>query len=173
MKIGIISDTHDNLANCRKACDAFADEGVKVVLHAGDLIAPFVAPIFHKSKLKLIAVFGNNDGEKLFMREKFAELGFELHHGPHEFELHGHRICLMHEPRCLDSLVKSGNYDLIIYGHTHELVTHEEGTPACRNILRRAGTLVINPGEACGYLSGKATCAVVNLEDISGRVIEL
>jgi uncharacterized protein len=106
-------------------------------------------------------VFGNNDGEKLFLREKFAELGFELHHGPHEFQLQGRRICLMHEPRCLASLVKSGNYDLIVHGHTHELAIHEEGT------------LVINPGEACGYLTGKPTCAVVDLDDLSGRFVEL
>jgi hypothetical protein len=161
MKIGIISDTHDNLAACRKACEAFAAEGVKTVLHAGDIIAPFVAPVFYDARLKLIAVFGNNDGEKLFLREKFAELGFELHHGPHEFQLQGRRICLMHEPRCLASLVKSGSYDLIVHGHTHELAIHEEGT------------LVINPGEACGYLSGKPTCAVVDLDDLSGRFIEL
>jgi hypothetical protein len=161
MKIGIISDTHDHMGNCHKACDAFAAEGIKNVLHAGDIIAPFIAPVFHQAKLKLIAVFGNNDGEKLFMRERFDGLGFELHHGPHRFELNGRRICLMHEPRCLESLVKSGDFDLVIYGHTHELAISEEGT------------LVINPGEACGYLTGKATCAVVDLADMSGRIIEL
>jgi putative phosphoesterase len=161
MKIGIISDTHDHMGNCRKACAAFAAEGVTTVLHAGDIIAPFIAPVFYEAKLKLIAVFGNNDGEKLFMRERFADLGYGLHHGPYRFELDGRRICLMHEPRCLDSLVKSGDFDLVIYGHTHELAISEEGT------------LVVNPGEACGYLTGKATCAVVDLADMSGRIIEL
>ena len=161
MKIGIISDTHDHLGNCRKACAAFAAEGIRTVLHAGDIIAPFVAPVFHAAALKLVAVHGNNDGEKLFLRERFAELGFELHHGPHRFELDGRRICLMHEPRCLDSLSRSGSYDLIVYGHTHQLDIQEEGT------------LVINPGEACGYLTGKPTCALVDLADMSGRIVEL
>ncbi|MCU0608134.1 MAG: hypothetical protein MUF78_12185 [Candidatus Edwardsbacteria bacterium] len=32
---------------------------------------------------------------------------------------------------------------------------------------------MVNPGEACGYLTGKATCAVVDLADLSGRIIEL
>jgi hypothetical protein len=161
MKIGIISDTHDHLGNCREACAAFSADGVKTVLHAGDMVAPFVAPVFRDAKLKLVAVFGNNDGERLFLRERFDELGFSLHHGPHRLEIEGRRICLMHEPRCLDSLVKSGDYDLVVYGHTHELAISEEGT------------LVVNPGEACGYITGKATCAVVDLADLSGRVIEL
>ena len=161
MKIGIISDTHDHMGNCRKACEAFAAEGVKTVLHAGDINAPFAVVPFHDARIKLIAVFGNNDGEKLFLRERFAEMGFELHHGPHEFQLQGRRICLMHEPRCLESLVKSGSYDLIVHGHTHELAIHEEGT------------LVVNPGEACGYLTGKPTCAIVELDDLSGRIIDL
>ena len=161
MKIGIISDTHDHLGNCRKACEAFAAEGIRTALHAGDINAPFAVVPFHDARIKLIAVFGNNDGEKLFLRERFAELGFELHHGPHRFQLDGRRICLMHEPRCLDSLVRSGDFDLVVYGHTHELAIGEEGT------------LVVNPGEACGYLSGKATCAVVDLADMSGRIIEL
>jgi len=161
MKIGIISDTHDHLAMCRAALKAFADEGAKTVLHAGDYVAPFVIPEFDKAGVSLIGVFGNNDGEKLFLAQKFREFKFELYPGPYELELEGRRICLMHEPRCLDSLIKSGNYDLIVYGHTHQLDIQEEGT------------LVVNPGEACGYLTGKATCAVVNLADMSGRIIEL
>ena len=161
MKIGIISDTHDNMAACRKACQSFREEKVETVLHAGDISAPFLAPLFQEAKLKLIAVFGNNDGEKLFLREKFNQLEFEIHPGPHQLELGGRSICLMHEPYCLESLVKSGDYDLVVYGHTHKLDIREEGT------------LVINPGEACGYLTGRPTCAVVDLDDMSGRIIEL
>ena len=161
MLIGAISDTHDNLPLIEKAVHFLNQQNIGLVLHAGDYVAGFVIPILAKLNCPLIGVFGNNDGEKLFLREKFAELGFELHQGPHEFELQGRKICLMHEPRCLASLVKSGDYDLIVHGHTHELAIHEEGT------------LVINPGEACGYLTGKPTCAVVDLDDLSGRFIEL
>ena len=106
MKIGIISDTHDHLAMCRAALKAFADEGAKTVLHAGDYVAPFVIPEFDKAGVSLIGVFGNNDGEKLFLAQKFREFKFELYPGPYELELEGRRICLMHEPRCLDSLIK-------------------------------------------------------------------
>ena len=161
MKIGLISDTHDNLEACQKACEAFAEDGVQTVLHAGDFVAPFIVPVFAKARLKLIGVYGNNDGERVYLKERFEEAGFELHGGPHDLKIGGRNICMMHEPRCLDSLIKSGNYDLILYGHTHQVNIYEEGT------------LVVNPGEACGYLTGKATCAVVELDDMSGRIIEL
>lgn len=161
MKIGLISDTHDNLDACQKACDVFRREEVKLVLHAGDFVAPFIVPVFSKARIKLIGVFGNNDGEKLYLRDRFEEAGFELHNGPYELKLENRSICMMHEPRCLESLIKSGTFDLILYGHTHEVDIFEEGT------------LVVNPGEACGYISGKSTCAVVELEDMSGRIIDL
>jgi putative phosphoesterase len=161
MKIGLISDTHDDLKSCYKACEAFKADGVKTVLHAGDMISPFMVPVFEQAKLKLIAVFGNNDGDRVYLSRKYQEAGFELHPGPYEFDLGSRRICMMHEPYCLESLVKSGNFDLVVYGHTHKLDIREEGT------------LVINPGEGCGYLSGKPTCAVVDLSDMSGRIIDL
>lgn len=161
MKIGIISDTHDRLDMVRRACQLLREAGVATVLHAGDFVAPFVVGEFDKGGMALIAVFGNNDGEKLFLSQKFKEHHFQLYPGPYEFELEGRKICLMHEPRCLEALSRSGSYDLIIYGHTHQIDIQEEGT------------LVINPGEACGYLSGKSTCALVDLSDMSGRIIEL
>lgn len=161
MKIGIISDTHDRLDMVRRACQMLREAGAQTVLHAGDYVAPFVIPEFDKGGMSLIGVFGNNDGEKLFLSQKFRELRFEVFHGPYEFEIEGRKVCLMHEPRCLDSLARSGSYDLIVYGHTHQIDIQEEGT------------LVINPGEACGYLTGKATCALVDLGDLSGRIIEL
>jgi len=161
MKIGIISDTHDRLDMVRQSCHLLRQAGAQTVLHAGDFVAPFVVSEFDKGGISLIAVYGNNDGERIFLSQKFKEYRFQLYQGPYEFELEGRKICLMHEPRCLEALARSGSYDLIVYGHTHQIDIQEEGT------------LVINPGEACGYLSGKPTCALVDLADMSGQIIEL
>ncbi len=43
MNIGIISDTHDNLALIKKAVTFFNGEKVDLVLHAGDFVSPFTA----------------------------------------------------------------------------------------------------------------------------------
>jgi hypothetical protein len=160
MKIGVLADTHDNLNLLRKALERFKGSGVEVVLHAGDFVSPFVAVPFQEQGLSLIGVFGNNDGDKLYLRERFSGVG-ELHFGPHELELGGRKILLMHEPRALEALVASGRYDLVIYGHTHEVE------------LRPGPPVVLNPGEGGGWLSGRPTCAVVDLARLRAEIWEL
>lgn len=160
MLIGILSDTHDHLPLLRKALGMMKERGVELVLHAGDFVSPFTAEPFREVGLRMVGVFGNNDGDKLYLRERFQGIG-ELHHGPHELELFGRRILLMHEPRALEALVASGRYDLVVYGHTHRIE------------LREGRTLVINPGEAGGWLTGKSTCALVDLHTLKAEIVEL
>ena len=160
MLIGIISDSHDHLGNVRRALALFRERGVGLVLHAGDFVSPFVSEPFREAGMRLIGVFGNNDGDKLYLRERFSGIG-ELHFGPHEFELGGRKILLMHEPRALDALVASGRYDLIVYGHTH------------RAEVREGRPLVVNPGECGGWLSDRATAAVVDLARLKVELLHL
>lgn len=110
--------------------------------------------------MKMIGVFGNNDGDRVYLVERFAGIA-ELHRGPYLFTLHGRRLALMHEPYGLEAFIRSGMLDLIVYGHLHE--------PE----LRPGPPLVINPGECGGWLSGRPTCAVVNLESLQAELIEL
>ena len=58
-----MSDTHDRLESVEKAIDLFNREGVKAVLHAGDLVSPFVAPLFGRLQSDLYYVWGNNEGD--------------------------------------------------------------------------------------------------------------
>jgi predicted phosphodiesterase len=39
--------------------------------------------------------------------------------------------------------------------------------------MKNAETLVINPGEVCGYLTGSPTCAVYDSEQDEGRILLL
>lgn len=48
MRIGILSDTHDNLPAIKRAVDFFNQQKVQFVLHAGDFIAPFAIPYIDK-----------------------------------------------------------------------------------------------------------------------------
>jgi len=163
MKIGVISDTHDNLEAIREIFARYADEGIDTVIHLGDLISPFVARIVGELfRGKLYLVLGNNDGDRLFLREVLEKAGFELIRSPAELEIAGRKLAVMHEPVFVDALARSGFYDAVLYGHTH------------RTDLRlEAGTLVLNPGEACGYLTGKATYAFLDLEALKAEVREV
>ncbi len=42
MKIGIISDTHDRIDNLHKAITLLQVRGVQILIHCGDLCAPFM-----------------------------------------------------------------------------------------------------------------------------------
>jgi predicted phosphodiesterase len=44
MRIGIISDTHDNMPLIKRACELFNAREVQMVLHCGDYCAPFLNP---------------------------------------------------------------------------------------------------------------------------------
>jgi predicted phosphodiesterase len=52
--------------------------------------------------------------------------------------------------------------DFLIYGHTH------------KSDIRRAGrTLIINPGEAGGWLSGRCTAVVLDPESREAEILSL
>ena len=160
MKIGILSDTHDRLPLLERAVERFNAEGVDLVLHAGDFVSPFTAIPLSKLEAEFAGVFGNNDGDRLYLAKRFEEIG-PIHLGYHAFEIDGMRVVLMHEPKSIDALADSGHYDLIVYGHTHHVD------------LRTEGCIVVNPGEACGYLSGRATAVLLDTQERTPQIIEL
>jgi len=59
MKIGIISDTHDDIENVQSAIDIFNTERVDYVFHAGDYVFPGIIQEFSKLNGRLVGVLGN------------------------------------------------------------------------------------------------------------------
>jgi len=160
MKLGIMSDSHDNLPLISKAVELFNNENVDLVLHAGDFVSPFTANILKDLNAKFIGVFGNNDGDKLFLRRRFEAIG-NIHEDYCELVLDGKKIVLMHQPKFLEALVASAKYDLIIYGHTHEVD------------IRQGPPVVVNPGECGGWLTGTATVVVIDLDSMTPSILPL
>ncbi len=149
MNIGIISDTHDNMDYIRKAIQRLKEEHVGLVLHAGDYIAPFTAKPYSKLDIKMIGVYGNNCAETGKLEEAYSEVRCEIRGYFAEVETDGLSIALMHGHRKKDvDRAYSGDYDVIIRGHTHR-----------SSISRENNVLVINPGEVCGYVSGTHSIA--------------
>ena len=163
--VGLISDTHDNLPMVDMAVKRLNEENVGLVLHAGDYIAGFVIPRFHKLKARLIGVFGNNDGDHDFLRRRFSEnRRLELRGNFAEIEANDLRIALLHgdDTELLETLINRESFDVVVYGHTH-----------IAKIYRKGRTLVINPGEVCGYLTGKSALALLNTAKQEAKIIEL
>ncbi|MEW5767493.1 MAG: metallophosphoesterase [bacterium] len=161
MKIGLMADSHEHMEKIKEAVRVFNQEEVEMVLHAGDIISPITCRYFKDLNSKLIAVFGNNDGEKDFLRSQFTAIGAEIHQPPLELTIDGKKVLIYHSPDFLNILAESGHYDLILYGHTHKID------------LRSGKTMVVNPGECSGWLSGRATIGILETEDMSVRIVDL
>jgi uncharacterized protein len=159
--IGIMSDSHDHMDAIRAAVKVFNSAEVDLVIHAGDLIAPFTANEFKNLQSPFEAIYGNNDGERRVLMTKFQELcaleDFK------ELEVDGRKIALIHgtNEALVDALRESGRYDMVIRGHTHQMSVIE------------GETMVINPGETCGYLSGKKTILIMDSDDLSWELVYL
>lgn len=159
--IGIMSDSHDHLKAIRAAVEVFNQSEVDLVVHAGDLISPFTSKEFEQLKAPLEAIFGNNDGERRGLRAAYAKLctleDFK------ELEVDGRKIAVIHgtNPVLVDALTESRKYDLVIRGHSHQMEVTE------------GKTMVINPGETCGYVSGVRTVILLNTHDLSWETVQL
>jgi putative phosphoesterase len=165
MLIGVISDTHDNLPMVEKAVKRLNDEKVELVLHAGDYVAPFVIPKFKALNAKLIGVFGNNDGDHELLRKRFGETdNCEVRGRFALVDANGFRIALLHgdETELLDALIDCGGFDAVAHGHVHAVGVQKKGK-----------TLDINPGEVCGYLTGRTTMALLDTTKREARIIDL
>jgi putative phosphoesterase len=152
MKIGIISDTHDDIENVQRAIEIFNAHGIDYVIHAGDYIFPGIVKEFEKSNAKLIGVLGNNDGEKAHLLKNFLDIDGELKGELGEIEFDGLRFGIYHGKvkEVKERLVNTKNYDVLICGHTHKIELPSDSTKEQdENITgKRATTLVLNPGSA-------------------------
>jgi putative phosphoesterase len=120
MKIGILSDTHNNVDNLKRALAIFRREGIDTLIHCGDMSSPATA--VHFTGFTLIYVHGNMDRNPLAIRQTLFDLNpssvaanqftGELIPGVRVAAAHGHT------PGKLDSFIQDG-YDFIFHGHTH------------------------------------------------------
>jgi putative phosphoesterase len=165
MLIGAISDSHDNLPLIEKAVQILNDQKVDLVLHAGDYVAGFVIPKFKALNCKLIGVFGNNDGDHELLKKRFNETNNCIIHDRFTtITINGYRVALLHghETELLNVIIDSESFDAVIHGHSHN-----------KGIERKGKTLSINPGELCGYLTGKSTLAILDTDKNEAKIIEL
>ena len=165
MLIGAISDSHDNLPQVKKGVQFLNEQKVQLVLHAGDYVAGFVVPQLAKLSCNLIGVFGNNDGDHELLKKRFSETtNCTVKDRFAQITLEGYRIALLHghEVELLNAVVDSGYFDAVIHGHSHNF-----------SVQRRGKTLAVNPGELCGYLTGKSTVAVLDTAANEAKIVEL
>jgi putative phosphoesterase len=159
MLIGIISDSHDDMASIKKAVNLLNERGASRVIHAGDIVSPFTFEVFRDLKAEFTGIFGNNDGDRLLLREKS---GNALYNQPHILNIDRKKVIVVHEPYIINELAESGHFDILIYGHTHK--------PDIRKVK---DTLIINPGKVAVLHKGRSTLALLNTRSMDVDIVEL
>ena len=172
MKVGIIADSHDNLPMIKQALAIFRSRGAECIIHAGDFIAPFAVKELLQFPGSVYGVFGNNDGEKEGIRKIWPEVAL----GPAVFEIAGKKILVAHskDDAGLEEIEKA---DVFIYAHSHKPAVTRRRAANGRRPIRAArmvrATVLINPGECGGWLSERCTVALLDLETLDAKIIEL
>jgi putative phosphoesterase len=162
MRVGLLADTHDRLPAIAGLLRAMSERGVTVVLHAGDYCSPFSLAPFIEAQIAVVGVFGKNDGDREGLKAKAEQgLAVELYESPHSFEFGGKRVLVVHDiGEVAERSIEA--HQLVLHGCTH------------RREIRRVGeALVVNPGEGCGWLYGRARAAVVDLDTMELEEIDL
>ena len=159
MRIGVVSDTHNNLKNCRRIVQLFNQAGVNAVVHTGDITQAKTLAEFAELDAPLYGVFGNNDQEREALQAAARELGFRFQDPPFEVVWSERRIVVVHDPRDLTDKLGS-EYDLALHGHTHML-----------RMERRGHQLLFNPGECAGHMVGLNAVGVVDLDTLEPHLL--
>lgn len=163
MKVGLLSDTHDRVPAIEQLLARMTAAGASFVLHAGDYCAPFSLAPFRAARVPMLGVFGRNDGDRDGLRAAAEALpaGGELVESPHSLEIGGRSILLVHDLG--DALARSVEaHAVVVHGSSHRA-----------EVRHRGATLVVNPGEACGWLTGTCTGAVLDLDTLAVERIAL
>lgn len=156
MKVAIVSDSHDHWQNLKQAIAGANQAGCTALLHAGDLIAPMGVQMLAEFRGQVHYVWGNNEGEKLGISRAIDKLPNVILHGREmSLELDERKIYMNHYPHISQMAAATGEYDVAIYGHDH--LYFEE---------KKDHTLLLNPGELCGYRTKQATFMMLDLKTL-------
>ena len=119
MRLGILSDTHDELDRTTRAVRLLRGAGAEAVVHCGDLIGPAILRVC--AELPCWFVFGNNDCDSVpELRAAANECGAKCLGWGGVIEMAGRRIGVVHGHLTSDlRRVLVGRPDFLLSGHSH------------------------------------------------------
>ena len=162
MRVGLMADSHDRIPAIAEFVRLMQASGVSMLIHAGDYCSPFSLRPIEEASMSLAGVFGRNDGDHAGLRAAAAGIvGAELYESPHSIEVDGERILLVHDLGDVPhgSISK---HSLVVHGCSHR-----------EEMKTRGDTLIVNPGEGCGWLYGAPTAAILDLQSKKVEILKL
>lgn len=152
MKVGIVSDSHNNRNHILQAAGILRNSGINCLFHCGDLTNDQLLKVF--TDFRIFFSFGNADFLTGSIESTVKELHIEAQAARSlDICLHGKRIFVTHGDHAsvLAEAKESEIFDYIFHGHTHEY--SDQKYKNCR---------IINPG-ALGGNKGVYGFAVLDL----------
>lgn len=157
MLIAVLSDSHDQVANLHLAVLRANQARADLLIHCGDLISPFMLTHLHAFNGPVHLVYGNNVGDQHQIAEACDKSFHNLHHhGPYAFlNIDKWRIGVIHYPEVARKLARTGDFDLVCYGHNHIYKVEQVGS-----------CMLVNPGDLLGDET-QPSFVLINLEEHS------
>ena len=159
-RIGVVSDTHNNLSNVTRIVEIFNAARVDRVVHTGDITQAKTLEVLARLDAPLVGVYGNNDvGERDALDSAARRLKLDFAEGPRFLEWAGRSLVVVHDPLDLTNCI-AGDRDVALHGHDHRL-TRET----------RDGVLFFNPGECAGHMAGHNAVGVLDLSELACELL--
>lgn len=159
MRIGVVSDTHDNARNVSRIVELLRGACVDRVVHTGDITRGATLEMLARIDAPLFGVYGNNDVLRDELDSAAARLGIKLAEPPLEVTWDGQEILVVHDPREIEGALRA-DHRLVLHGHNH-----------LRVMERSPSRLTFNPGECAGHMEGLNAVGVVELDTLTPDVL--
>jgi putative phosphoesterase len=161
MLIAVMSDSHDNIPNLRKAISIIYKERAGMIIHCGDFTAPFMLQELEEAGIPVHGVFGNNDGDQyLLTKLSLTSLKNIVLHGLiGEVDAGGFPAAFTHQGMVGEGLASTAKYKMVCFGHSHVYFEKKAGN-----------TILLNPGEIMGKEGNPGFCMVDTEKGIVRRI---
>ncbi|MEW4569790.1 metallophosphoesterase family protein [Tautonia sp. JC769] len=121
MRIGILSDSHDQIGRTAAAVALLAAEGAEILIHCGDLTEASVVHTVAGAGLACHYVLGNNDFDLEGIERAVGATGGSLHGWAAELELAGRRVGVTHGHLTGEfRRLLAAEPDYLLFGHSHQ-----------------------------------------------------
>lgn len=154
MKIGVMSDTHDNLSNLIFVLNTYREHDIETVIHCGDLTS--LEMVSHFEGFRVIYTMGNMDVTTGAVKKRLEKMREDNFAGMvFTGRLGGVLVAATHSHinGKVMELIREGRYQWIFHGHTHE-----------KRDEKIQGVRIINPGALGGLGREPRTFCIVDLD---------
>jgi len=166
-KIGIISDSHDNLPRIDQMLEILKKENIKIIIHCGDVCTQDSLKYLSQNfKGQIYLSIGNIDVDHEINKgvknvQIFPQFGeIKIPASPKRKRGEDNiNIAFVHFLGKAKKLAQTGKYDFVFYGHTHKPWEEEINS-----------TKIINPGTLAGVWN-RSTFAILDTKTKKVKLI--